>query len=332
MGDKPWVGVSVAHRRLVERIETIAVTDGEVLITGPSGVGKEYYARHVHDSSRRAGRPFVAVNCGSIPEELFENELFGHVSGAFTGARPRSDGLAAAAEGGTLFLDEIDTLSSRNQVKLLRFVQEKQYRRLGESRSVRADLRIVAATNANLIDAMRQGRFREDLLFRIRVIPLEVLPLCDRPDDIDAILNAYADWYAALYELPRIQLSPSALEAIHHYHWPGNVRELENCVHYLTCLRLTRPVDPSDLALLEQTRPSARGVLPSNFHRAKTAVVNDFEQAVVREALDASDGNIAQAARMVGKPRRAFFELMRRHKIPARDLEGATRRRGSPTG
>lgn len=318
---KPWVGVSDAHRRLVARIETVAVTDAEVLITGPSGVGKEYYARHVHDSSRRANAPFVAVNCGSIPDELFENELFGHVSGAFTGARPRSDGLVAAAEGGTLFLDEIDTLSSRNQVKLLRFVQDKQYRRLGESRSLRADVRIITATNANLIEAMRQGRFREDLLFRIRVIPLEVAPLCERPDDIDAIFDAYADWYAAQYGLPRIQMSEGATRAVHDYRWPGNVRELENCVHYLTCLSLAREVDAADLTLLDAPAPprAVRDVaqIPTNFRRAKAAVVDEFEQSVIRKALDANGGNIARAARAVGKPRRAFFELMRRHKIAA---------------
>jgi len=322
---KPWVGVSAAHHQLVARIETVAVTDAEVLITGPSGVGKEYYARHVHDSSRRANRPFVAVNCGSIPDELFENELFGHVSGAFTGARPRSDGLVAAAEGGTLFLDEIDTLSVRNQVKLLRFVQEKQYRRLGESRTLRANVRIITATNTDLVAAMRDGRFREDLLFRIRVIPLEVPPLWERPDDIDAIFNAYADWYAAQYKLPRIHLSDRAWRLVHEYRWPGNVRELENCVHYLTCLRLDREVDPADLTLLETTRASAtstrRGTIPSNFKRAKAAVVNEFEQTMIRDALEAADGNIARAAQSVGKPRRAFFELMRRHKISARDRD-----------
>jgi len=311
---RPWVGVSAAHRQIVERIETIAATDAEVLITGPSGVGKELYARHVHDSSRRVSQPFVAVNCGAIPDDLFENELFGHVGGAFTGARPKSDGLVAAATGGTLFFDEIDTLTLRNQVKLLRFIQDKQYRRLGEARTMRADIRIVAATNANLVDQVKRGSFREDLLFRIRVVPIDVPSLAERPDDVDAIFNAHADWYAEEYGLPRVVMKPEAVTALHRYHWPGNVRELENCARYLTCLQLTRPVDPADLLLLEPPR-NGNGALPGNFQRAKAALVKEFEEATIREALDASGGNIAQAARAVGKPRRAFFELMRRHSI-----------------
>ncbi len=322
------MGVSEAHRGLLERIETIAVTDAEVLITGPSGVGKEHYARHVHDASRRARAEFVPVNCGSIPDELFENEVFGHVGGAFTGARPQSDGLVAAAEGGTLFLDELDTLSQRNQVKLLRFVQDKQYRRLGDSRARKANLRIVAATNTDLVNAVHAGRFREDLLFRIRVVPIEVPPLCERPDDVDAIFNAYATWYAALYEVARIVMLDTAMAVIRTYAWPGNIRELENCVHYLTCLRLSRPVDPADLRLLAAKAPSPRSVsatetngtaLPTDLTRAKTALMNDYESNIVRLALDEHRGNITHAARAVGKPRRAFFELMRRHGIRARN-------------
>jgi len=320
---KPWVGVSDAHRHLLTRIETISVTDAEVLITGPSGVGKEHYARHVHETSRRARAEFVPVNCGSIPDELFENELFGHVGGAFTGARLHSDGLIAAAEGGTLFLDELDALSQRNQTKLLRFIQEKEYRRLGDARARKANLRIVAATNADLVDAVRAGRFREDLLFRIRVIPIEVPPLCDRTDDIIEIFEAYATWYAELYGVARIVMLDSAMALIRSYPWPGNIRELENCVHYLTCLHLTRPVDPADLPLLAaQRQPAAAalpaGSLPTDLGRAKIALVNGYEAGVVRLALEQYSGNITHAARAVGKPRRAFFELMRRHGIRAR--------------
>ncbi|HEY1552268.1 MAG TPA: sigma-54 dependent transcriptional regulator [Kofleriaceae bacterium] len=324
---KPWVGVSAAHRGLLTRIETVALADAEVLITGPSGVGKENYARHVHDASRRARGEFVAVNCGSIPDELFENELFGHVGGAFTGARPTSEGLVASAEGGTLFLDELDTLSQRNQIKLLRFIQDKQYRRLGEARPRRANVRIVAATNANLVEAVHAGRFREDLLFRIRVIPIEVPALRERPEDIDVLFEAYASWYANVYELARIVMLDAAMTKIRNYAWPGNIRELENCVHYLTCLRLTRAVDPADLPLLTSlsvaTPPppsslTTPGTLPTNLNEAKSELVNGFEASVVRLALDEHSGNITHAARAVGKPRRAFFELMRRHGIRAR--------------
>ncbi|MGH8559594.1 MAG: sigma-54 factor interaction domain-containing protein, partial [Methylococcales bacterium] len=168
------IGKSDKHCALLATINKIAVTDAEVLISGPTGVGKELYARFLHQASRRYGASFVAINCGAFPPDLFENELFGHVGGAFTGARPHSEGLVCEAEGGTLFLDEVDSLSLPCQVKLLRFIQEKEYRRLGETKLRRANIRIAAATNINLYEAVRNGRFREDLYFRLRVVPLEV--------------------------------------------------------------------------------------------------------------------------------------------------------------
>jgi transcriptional regulator with PAS, ATPase and Fis domain len=158
--------------------------DAEVLISGPSGVGKELYARYVHERSPRGTAAFVPVNCGALPVDLLENELFGHVKGAFTGARPHSEGVVVMAEGGTLFLDEVDSLALISQVKLLRFLQEKEYRRLGETRIRRANVRIIAATNTDLVDAVRDGRFREDLFFRLQVVPIEVPALRERPSDI----------------------------------------------------------------------------------------------------------------------------------------------------
>jgi len=328
---KPWVGVSPAHEELLATLVRVAPKDVEILISGPTGVGKELYARFAHERSRRGGRAFVPVNCGSIPSELLENELFGHVGGAFTGARPLSDGLVAEADGGTLFLDEIDTLSMPNQVKLLRFIQEKEYRRLGEGRIRRADVRIIAATNADLVEASNQRRFREDLLFRLRVVPIVVPPLCARTADVMAIFDALADWYAERYELPRIVLTHRAEERILAYRWPGNVRELENCVRYLTCLQLARPVDPADLPLI--SLHASEGAPVSNlmdaqytcdvagaaahFRTAKAALVREFERTYVARALQAANGNIARAARAAGKPRRAFFELMRKHRLTA---------------
>jgi two-component system, NtrC family, response regulator GlrR len=340
MSGKPWAGRSDAHRRVVATLRRLAPTELEILITGPSGVGKEQYARYAHRESTRASRPFVGVNCGAIPAELVENELFGHVGGAFTGARARADGLVAEAEGGTVFLDEVDTLSPRNQVTLLRFVQEKEYRRLGEPRVRRADVRIIAASNRDLMSAAREGLFRDDLLFRLRVAPIEIPPLRDRPEDAEELWERYADYYAAENAAPRIELSPIALGAIRRHRWPGNVRELENCVRYLTCLRLGRPVEPADLpfaALPDSFVPasndfrleggrvvaSANGIsgngYPSNFRAAKAALVSEFERTVVRGALEETRGNIAQAARLVGKPRRAFFCLMRKHQITFND-------------
>lgn len=323
MGAKLWAGRSEAHRRILDNLRRLAPTELEILITGPSGVGKELYARHAHDASHRAARPFVAVNCGAIPADLVENELFGHVGGAFTGARHRADGLVAEAEGGTLFLDEVDALSPRNQVTLLRFIQEKEYRRLGDPRTRRADLRLIAASNIDLRAAAEQGRFREDLLYRLRVAPIEIPPLRDRPDDIDDIWHRYADHYAAEHKAARIELSTAARAAVENHDWPGNVRELENCVRYLTCLQLCRAIEPGDLpfaprmAVVKPATPGAND-RPIDFRSAKAAMLGELERAIVQRALAHSGGNIAQAARAVGKPRRTFFGLMPKHRIGAR--------------
>ncbi len=181
---KPWVGVSGKHRELLALIDRIARNNVEILFTGETGVGKEQYARYAHERSPRGEKPFVPVNCGSIPADLFENELFGHIGGAFTGARPSAQGLVASAEGGTLFFDEVDALAAANQVKLLRLLQEREYRRLGDARMQDADVRVLAATNRDLVAAARTGAFREDLLYRLRVVPVAIAPLRERIDDI----------------------------------------------------------------------------------------------------------------------------------------------------
>jgi DNA-binding NtrC family response regulator len=316
------VGCSEVHRVLLARLSKFATTDAEILITGPTGVGKELYARYVHCQSPRVKAAFVPVNCGAIPDTLLENELFGHVSGAFTGAQPQSEGLVAAAEGGTLFLDEIDTLSIPCQVKLLRFIQEKEYRRLGEARTRRANLRFIAATNADLLTAVQTRRFREDLFFRLRVIPIEVPALWKRPEDIRPLFNEYVGYYAELYALPAITMGATAWDKVETYTWPGNVRELENCVQYLTCLQVDRPIQAEDLPLLsvdEEEAPAAKwsGISDASFQSAKRELVDMFEKEYLEGALRRSRGNIAEAARASGKARRAFFELMRKHGVKA---------------
>jgi two-component system, NtrC family, response regulator GlrR len=315
------VGSSAVHRSLLERLSKFALTDAEILITGPTGVGKELYAQYTHRQSPRAKAPFVPINCGAIPDSLLENELFGHVGGAFTGARPQSEGLVAAAEGGTLFLDEIDTLSSVGQVKLLRFIQEREYRRLGEPRTRRANVRFIAATNQDLVAAVQGGRFRQDLFFRLRVIPIEVPALWKRPEDIMPLVNEYIEHYAQLYDLPAITLSAVALSRLKTYLWPGNVRELENCVQYLTCLQLGQPIQVEDLPLLnpEESEQTADDATLS-FQKSKQELVNLFERDYLEGALRRSHGNIAEAARASGKARRAFFELMRKHGVKAVNL------------
>jgi DNA-binding NtrC family response regulator len=246
MFDSPLLGCSEAHLQLLSLIAKVARTDAEILISGPSGVGKELYAQYVHRCSLRNGAAFVPINCGVLPPELIENELFGHVGGAFTGARPQSEGLVATAEGGTLFLDEVDSLALIAQVKLLRFLQGKEYRRLGETRLRRANVRIIAATNTDLLAAVREGYFREDLFFRLRVIPIEVPALRERACDIPVLIEEFAKRFAQTYQLPRTSFSPAAMEKMRCYSWPGNIRELENCVNYLTCRQLNRTIQPTD--------------------------------------------------------------------------------------
>jgi DNA-binding NtrC family response regulator len=315
MSGKPWIGVSEAHRRLLELIDRVAQTDVELLFSGETGVGKEQYARYAHDRSARHGQPFIAVNCGSIPPELFENELFGHVSGAFTGARTTAAGLVEAAHGGTLFFDEVDALAPANQVKLLRLLQQKEYRRLGDTRSQHTTARIVAATNRDLVRAARAGTFREDLLFRLRVVPVTVPPLRERRDDILPLLDAFTAWYAAVYRLAPVAFSPCARARLFDYGWPGNVREVENVVRHATCVHPGAVIEAGALPLLGD----AAGAGPAgSFKRAKSTLVADFERKFLEDALAAAEGNIARAARSSGKPRRAFYELMRKHGVVAR--------------
>jgi len=322
------VGCSIVHQRLLEQLAKFASTDAEILISGPTGVGKELYARFVHQNSRRSKAPFVPINCGAIPDSLLENELFGHVGGAFTGAQPRSEGLVGTAEGGTLFLDEVDALSLPCQVKLLRFVQEKEYRRLGESRTRSANVRFVAATNTNLLEAVKAGYFREDLFFRLRVIPVEVPPLWRRKEDIRPLIQEYVTRYADSYSLPPVSLSEAAFDRMENYSWPGNVRELENCVQYLTCLQLDHEIQVEDLPLLsfaEEESGAGAETDPAgpSFQQTKRELVSLFEREYLEDALRKSGGNIAEAARASGKARRAFFELMRKHGLKAVNLGSA---------
>ena len=319
------IGRSLAHLKLLEKIARIAPTKAEVLISGPSGVGKELYARYIHRCSERFHASFVPINCGALPTDLFENEFFGHVGGAFTGARPQSEGLVAEAEHGTLFLDEIDSLSRASQVKLLRYLEDGEYRRLGETRIRRSDVRFIAATNSDLEAAMSEGRFREDLFFRLRVVPIEVPALRERRDDIPILLSSYVNFFARTYALPKVVFGPVARRILQDYDWPGNIRELKNCVQYLTCLRLDRPVDVHDLPLLNggpgKQHPVVHTFVSERpLKEVKRELVSRFEREYLEDALRQSNGNIAQAARASGKPRRAFFELMRKYDIKPADL------------
>jgi two-component system, NtrC family, response regulator GlrR len=315
------VGCSRSHKEVLDKLTRVAPTNAEVLLIGPSGVGKELYANHVHLNSHRHANRFVPVNCGGLSGDLLENTLFGHVGGAFTGARALSEGLVSEAEGGTLFLDEVDSLSVPCQTKLLRFLQDQKYRRLGESRLRQADVRIIAATNTELEKAVSEGHFRKDLFFRLRVFPVEIPALCRRPEDIPELIAVFTSRSAAEYELAPAELSPAIVECMQRYEWPGNVRELENCIVYLTCLQLGRPIEPRDLPFLSQLRDTTAedveqpASLDDGLQDSKNRMVAEFERQYIERALRTTNGNISAAARMSGKNRRALFELIRKHEI-----------------
>jgi DNA-binding NtrC family response regulator len=318
------IGSGEFHHRILQELGKAAQSDVEVLLLGESGVGKDLYARWIHENGSRASGRFVPVNCGGVPVALFENELFGHVGGAFTGARPSCSGLVAEADGGTLFLDEIDTLDPATQIKLLRFLQQREYRRLGESRLRTANVRIVAASNADLGRLVQEARFRSDLFFRIHVFPVRIPPLCERREDIAPLLTEFIQRSAETLGVPPITLTDAAVRRLKGYSWPGNVRELENCVRYLTSLRLDRAADVPDLRLFHDLA-SGNGSAPSaavdasalSFRDAKRSFVGAFERGYIIDALRSCRGNISRAARASGKPRRAFFELMKKHGVDA---------------
>jgi two-component system, NtrC family, nitrogen regulation response regulator NtrX len=230
------IGESDVMRQLMEQVRSAAPTDGRVLIFGENGTGKEVVARTIHALSRRADEPFVEVNCAAIPEELIESELFGHVKGAFTGAGENKKGKFELADGGTLFLDEIGDMSLKTQAKVLRVLQEQTFEPVGGASSVKVDVRVIAATNKDLTDLIGKGTFREDLYFRLNVLPLRVPPLRDRPTDIPPLAQHFLAEFARHYGRSIPVLDPAALEAMKSYAWPGNVRELRNVVERLTIM------------------------------------------------------------------------------------------------
>ena len=329
---------SPAHEVLLSLLRTIAKSTAEILLTGPSGVGKELYASYVHANSARADRPFVVVNCANLSDDMMEAEIFGHARGAFTGAIATRNGLAAAADGGTLFLDEIGTLSLACQAKVLRFVQLKEYRRLGETHMRRSDFRLISAANSDLRACVDAGAFRKDLYFRLRVVPIEIPPLSERRADIMPLLEHFGSKYAREYGTEPVVFSPGAERELCAYHWPGNVRELENCVRYLTCLRLDRQAEAADLNLSEPVQDGRAVTGPDDpvdvagsppelvgdlmalpLGEAKSLVVEGFERTYLDLALRRADGNVAEAARKSCKHRRAFFQLMKRYEISGSD-------------
>jgi two-component system response regulator GlrR len=308
------IGESPVFVALLSQISSIAKHDVCVLILGETGTGKEVFARAIHYCSQRSGKPFIPVNCGAIPIDLLENEFFGHDAGAFTSANCPRRGILKEADGGTLFLDEVDCLPPFAQVKFLRFLQDGQFRPLGSVSTCSADVRVLAASNADLKEILESGRLRKDLYYRLNVLSMQLPPLREREADIVLLARYFLAKYSDKFKVPARDFSSAALQKLVYHPWPGNVRELENVIQRAVVLVDHPIIGPDDIPIGDR-----EGKLEDqSFQQLKAKAIDQFEQSYVRRLLLIHEGNITKAAQAAGKDRRAFWELMRKHNIAAR--------------
>jgi transcriptional regulator with PAS, ATPase and Fis domain len=311
------VGNSPRMRIVRALISKLANSDSTVLITGESGTGKELAARAIHEISPRREQAFVPVNCGAIPEELLESELFGHVRGAFTGAVNARQGRFQLAHGGTLFLDEIGEMSPKLQVKLLRVLQEREFEPVGSDHSVQVDVRVVTATNQDLRVAVREGKFREDLFYRLNVLPLELPPLCHREGDIGLLIRHFLNLHGRRKGKAVLEVDPTAMAALEKYRWPGNVREVENLIERLVVLSENGTIRTDDLPdyvinnSVPQHQSSTRVTLPEQGVDLD-GVLERIENGFIEQALQRSRGNKTIAAELLKLNRTTFIERLRK--------------------
>jgi len=316
------IGSSSAIERTVEIIRLVAARRATVLITGETGTGKEVVARAIHLASPRAHLPMVAVNCNALPETLLEAELFGHVKGAFTGAMQQRVGRFEQAHRGTLFLDEVGDLPLDVQTKLLRVLQEREFQRIGSSETIQVDVRLIAATNVNLAEHVRKGKFREDLYYRLNVVPISNPPLRDRPEDIPLLARHFIEKICRVEQIPAPELAPETLAHLQCYPWPGNVRQLENAVEMAIALSGGRDVlEPGDFAL-----PTAVVAMDASVQATKVPVPNfgldfdrtigEIERQILEDALRKTGGNKSAAASMLGLKRTTLAAKLRSLEMP----------------
>jgi DNA-binding NtrC family response regulator len=308
---KQLIGQSEVFLDEVRKIPMVAGCDASILIMGETGTGKEVFARTIHYLSQRASKPFIPVNCGAIPIDLIENELFGHERGAYTGASTSHTGLIHEAEGGTLFLDEINCLSTMAQVKLLRFLQNREYRPVGSTKTCKANVRIIAATNEDLKQAVKKGDFRHDLYYRLNVVPLHIPPLRYRLGDVILLAHHFLSKFASEFNKDVKAFSSNAIQLLLSYDWPGNVRELEHAIERAVVFSNQSDIQKTDLSLSDFETP----VWQVSFREMKSRIIEQFEKAYIKELLFAYQGNITKAAQAAQKDRRAFWQLIRKHHI-----------------
>jgi len=309
-GQFAMIGNSEALQKVREQISRVAPTHSRVLILGDSGTGKELVARAIHDASERAQQAFIKVNCAAIPEDLIESELFGHEKGAFTGASTTRDGKFLLADNGTLFLDEIGDMSLRVQAKVLRVLQEGEFERVGGTQTLRVDVRIIAATNKNLEEEARRGRFREDLWFRLNVVPIFMPPLRARQEDIPELVQHFIAHYCRENGFRLKTIAPEAMSRLQNYDWPGNIRELRNTIERLVIMTPADAISAADLPLsLQVPQP----VINRSFQPGQSLreVRDQVERDYILACLEATGGNITQAAQILGIERSNLHKKMR---------------------
>jgi DNA-binding NtrC family response regulator len=297
------VARSAKMQEVLATVDRVAPTNSTVLLGGESGVGKDLIARAVHEKSRRAAGPFIKINSTAIPENLLESELFGYEKGAFTGATASKPGKFELADKGTLFLDEIGDVPPATQVKLLRVLQEREFERLGGTRTVKVDVRLIAATNRDLREALEQGTFREDLYYRLNVVPIDIAPLRQRKEDIPDLVNLFISSFAGDSGKPVEGITPEAMQILVNYHWPGNVRELQNIIERACALAKGTVLKVEDIHL--DVRPARAANETGNF-LPEGMTLEQWEDEMIRESLRRANGNKSQAARLLGLSRNAL--------------------------
>ncbi|KAF1083105.1 MAG: Response regulator of zinc sigma-54-dependent two-component system [Candidatus Rifleibacterium amylolyticum] len=312
-GDKELIGHSEVMRQIHKIVDSISDTSSTVLIYGESGTGKELIARSIHDSSKRRDMPFVAVNCSAIPEQLFESEMFGHKKGSFTNAYTDKTGLFKEAEGGTLFLDEIGDLPLSGQAKLLRVLQDGIYKQVGSTQQLKSDVRIIAATNKTLRKEVAAGNFREDLLYRINVVEIELPPLRQRRDDIRELSEFFIKYYSERHNRKITGGSADFFEALRNYEWPGNIRQLENCIERAVILKRSGELTAADLNLPDAENIDNIVQIDSSQPLAET--INRIEENIILQALHAADWNYSRAAATLGLTRQSLHYKLKKYGI-----------------
>ncbi len=322
------LGTSEPIAAVRERIGMVARTDLPVAIYGESGTGKELAARMIHCESPRRHGPFVVTNCTALPEELFENELFGHERGSYTGAHTRSGGLLEEAAGGTLVFDEIGDLSLSLQAKLLRLIQFRTYRRVGGTKTLEADARIIVSTNVDLVKAVSEGQFRSDLYYRINVLEITMPPLREHLDDLPVLIHHFANDFCRRYGREAAHFTDDAIHKLMSHRWTGNVRELESVIQSTLALRQGSTIEADDVQLVRMTPPTSGAAEPAppeydfsiGFAEARRSHTEAFERGYVNELLVRCGGNVAAAARMARYDRKSFWRLLQKHDIDVDDI------------